>query len=244
MLLEICSNSFSSAMQAQLAGAHRIELCAALEVGGITPSASTVQLTCQILHKRLNDIATKVHVLIRPRSGDFCYSPIELGLIRRDILFCQECGADGLAIGLLNPDGTVDQKNTAELARLSKNMSLTFHRAFDLVANPFEALEKIIDMGFDTILTSGQATSAMEGSTLIRQLIEKAAGRIDIMPGGGIHAGNIQELAKQTLANSFHLSAKSRVQKSISHFDNDLFETEYWETNAEEVRRVLEKLKG
>lgn len=242
MLLEICANSFTSAMKAQLAGAHRVELCASLETGGITPSAATIQLTCETLHKAYNGHLTNVHVLIRPRSGDFCYSTIELGIMRRNILMSKDCGADGLAIGLLNPDGSIDLRNTREMAKLAKGMSLTFHRAFDLIPKPFEALEQLIDLGFDTILTSGQSTSAFEGQHLLRQLVEKSAGRIDIMPGAGIHSLNIKPLADLTGASSFHLSGKKTIQKALDNDRPELFASSYWETDVEEVQRVLREM--
>jgi copper homeostasis protein len=242
MLLEICANSFTSAMSAQLAGAHRIELCTGLELGGITPSAATIQLTCETLHKAYNGHLTKVHILIRPRTGDFCYSTIEIGLIRRDILMSKEFNADGVAIGQLLRDGSIDLKSTRELARLAQGMSLTFHRAFDLTPNPFEAMEQLIDLGFHTILTSGQATSAYEGRNLLRQLIEKAAGRIDIMPGSGIHSGNIKSIAELTGAKSFHTSGKKTIQKALVNDRTDLFQSSFWETDVAEVERVLKAM--
>ncbi|MFK7809239.1 MAG: copper homeostasis protein CutC [Saprospiraceae bacterium] len=242
MLLEICANSFSSAMNAQLAGANRVELCSSLETGGLTPSAATIQLTCETLHKAYNNHLTKVHILIRPRAGDFCYSTVEVGLMRRDIMFSRECGADGLAIGLLLQDGSIDTRNIKELIKIANGMSLTFHRAFDLIPKPFEALEQLIDLGFHTILTSGQAPTAVEGQELLRQLVEKANGRIDIMPGAGIHALNVKSLADFTKATNFHLSAKRTKQKSLDVDKPDLFASAYWETDVAEVKRVLGEL--
>ncbi len=244
MLIEICANSVSSAINAQKAGAHRVELCTALDVGGVTPSSSAVYLTCEMLKKSHLDHHPAVHTLIRPRPGDFCYNAFEVGAIFRDIHYARDCGADGIAVGMLRPDGTLDLKEIQHVVNLAGSMSLTFHRAFDRVSNPFECLEQLIGLGFHTILTSGQAPTAWEGRELIRQLIEKAAGRIDIMPGAGINSSNVRQLADFTGASSFHLSAKKKIRKNVVQQEPPIFEPGYWETDVEEVARVMDVLLG
>ena len=198
MLIEVCAYSLTSCLTAQRAGAGRIELCGGLTEGGTTPSAGLIQLARQHLNIPL-------YVMIRPRGGDFLYSETELAVIRADIQTAKSLGADGLVLGLLNPDGTVDETRTRELVELAYPLPVTFHRAFDMTRDPLEALETIIKTGAIRILTSGQQSTAEQGLLLIRQLAEKADGRIEIMAGAGVNAGNARQLMEAGV-DALHLS--------------------------------------
>ncbi|MAZ73202.1 MAG: copper homeostasis protein CutC [Flavobacteriaceae bacterium] len=204
MILEICANSFESALAAQEAGAHRIELCTELSVGGLTPSFG-------LLEKVLVELTIPVHVLIRPRSGNFSYTETELDVMLRDIETCKELGCDGIVSGALTKDLTLDLEITKLLKETSGNMEFTFHRAFDWVQDPLEALEQLIALKVTRILTSGQKTSAIEGIALLNKLKDKAGNAIQIMPGGGIHAGNCIQF-KEAGFKTLHFSATKKVQ--------------------------------
>ena len=236
MLIEVCANSFISANEALEGGARRIELCQDLENGGTTPSAAVIQLSVEKLKKEGLDI----FVLIRPRSGNFIYSDLEFEVMKRNVLFCKENNVDGVVIGLLSTDGKIDLSKTAQLVELAQPMQVTFHRAFDCVNDPFEALEQIIELGIQRILTSGQQSTAMEGHILIQKLIEKANNRIIIMPGSGINSTSILKLAELIQAKEFHLSAKKQIKGSNSKNEIDNLENQYFLTDREEVKRVVE----
>jgi copper homeostasis protein len=210
VLIEICAGSVESAIAAEKGGARRIELCAALPEGGLTPSQAMIEYAT-------SKLKIKTNVLIRPRSGDFNYSRAEYDIIKSDIFSAKVKGADGIVIGMINTDGTVDTCRMREIAEMAFPMQVTFHRAFDMTRDPFEALETIIGLGCHRILTSGQASSALAGATLIAELVKKAGPRIIIMPGGGINASNLAELFAITAASEYHLSATSSV-KSRMHF--------------------------
>ncbi len=241
MNVEICANSFQSAINAQLGGADRIELCVNLEAGGTTPDAATIQMSTNTLGQSLNGKKTEVFVLIRPRSGNFCYSPLELGQMRRNILFCKECKVDGIVIGVLTKEGKVDVKACANLVRIAHPMRLTFHRAFDRIENKSEALEQIIELGFERILTSGGAATAWEGKNVIAQLIEIADARISIMPGAGVNSDNVKAIVDFTGAKEIHLSAKKIIAPAES--TSTLFESPYWVTDIKEVERVVQAVR-
>ncbi len=240
MWIEVCANSYVSAMEAFKGGAQRVELCQDLENGGTTPSAAVIQLTVEQLKKEGAD----VFVLIRPRAGHFIYSDLEFEVMKRDILFCKRNDVDGVVIGLLTPEGKIDISKTSSLVELAQPMQVTFHRAFDYVTDPFEALEQIIALGIQRILTSGQQATALEGTALIQQLIEKANDRIIIMPGSGINSRNIKRLAQLTHAKEVHLSAKKRVTDYRQIDDVENLEKEYFLTDREEVKRVVDVMKN
>jgi len=183
MLLEVCANSFQSAKNAQDAGAHRIELCENLEIGGVTPSQS-------LLKQVSEELNIPAFVLIRPRGGDFVYSKDEFETMKSDILICKQLGFHGIVSGVLNTDLTIDIERTAELIALSKPLEFTFHRAFDELINPEESLEQLVNIGANRILTSGQEDTAAEGIHLINTLNHLAKKRIIIMAGSGINADN------------------------------------------------------
>lgn len=202
--LEICVDSVQSAIDAQKAGASRAELCDNLSEGGTTPGFGTIASARQNL-----DIA--LHVLIRPRTGDFLYTKLEFDIMRRDVEICGEHGADGIVIGLLRSDGTIDTERTSELAELARPMSVTFHRAFDMCIDPVRGLEDIIASGADRLLTSGLKNIAAEGLVLLKELVIQSGDRIIIMPGSGINESNIETIARETQAKEFHLSARKVI---------------------------------
>lgn len=183
MLLEICSNSYRSAIHAEKAGANRIELCSELAVGGITPSFGLIKKVTETLK-------IPVFVLIRPRSGNFTYSDDEFEIMKADILQCKALGCRGIVSGVLNKNNTLDVERTKALIELSKPLAFTFHRAFDWVEDPHEALQELVDLGVDRVLTSGQETTAEKGVELLGKLKEKANNRLTILPGSGINAEN------------------------------------------------------
>ena len=184
MDLEICASNYQSAINAQNAGAQRIELCSELAVGGITPSYGLLKQTV----KNLN---IPVFVLIRPRSGNFTYSDADFEIMKQDIQICKELGCKGIVSGVLNLDNTIDIERTKELIELSKPLAFTFHRAFDRTPNPFDALNVLIELKVDRILTSGQLTSAEKGILILNQLKEMADDKLIILPGSGINPKNV-----------------------------------------------------
>lgn len=207
--IEICANSVESAVKAQQAGAYRVELCAGIPEGGTTPSFGEIRMARQLLHQ------TKLHVIIRPRGGDFLYSPIEQEIMLHDIKVARQLGADGVVFGCLTAEGDVDVPLMKKLMNGVGEMSVTFHRAFDMCSNPKEALEQIIDLGIDRILTSGQEETAELGIPLLKELVELAGDRIIIMPGCGINAGNIRKIAEETGTSEFHFSGRSAVDSGM-----------------------------
>ncbi len=197
MMVEVCANSLQSALNAQKAGADRLEICSELGVGGITPSYG-------LLRKIKEQISIPVHVLIRPRSGDFSYSDIDFEVMLSDIDACQKMGFEGIVSGVLNPDFTVDIRRTQMLIKAASGMQFTFHRAFDWVEDPLQALREIESVGADNILTSGQSKKAVEGTRLLKLLLEKAR-RCTIIPAAGIRPDNVLIL-KELGFSAFHLS--------------------------------------
>lgn len=206
--IEICVDSVQSAYAAEEGGARRIELCNSLTEGGTTPSAGLIAVVRQ-------QIAIAMHVLIRPRRGDFLFSDLEFEIMKKDIALAKELGANGVVLGILKKDGNIDLTRMQELVTLSSPMSVTFHRAFDLTPDPFKSLEELRKLKVDRLLTSGQQKSALMGADLIRELITKADQSLVIMPGGGINANNIQELAEKTGATEFHASAIRKVESEM-----------------------------
>jgi copper homeostasis protein len=199
MIVEVCANSYLSALNAKKARADRIELCTELAVGGITPSYGLIK-------KVREDIDIPTNVLIRPRSGDFTYSNVEFDIMKQNILYCKEQGCNGIVSGVLNTNFTIDTKRTKELIDLANPLSFTFHRAFDWVKSPFNALEQLIDLGVDRILTSGQETTAEKGISLIEKLQTKARNKLILLPGGGISRANILQF-KNAHFKEVHFSA-------------------------------------
>jgi len=244
MLLEICAGSLHSALAAQAGGAHRIELCDNLDQGGTTPSPG-------IIIKAVRLLEIPVFVLIRPRPGDFLYTYEEFEAMKDDILFCKAHGAKGVVLGILNHDGTVDTRRTGKLVHLARPMQVTFHRAFDLTSDPYGALEDVISLGADRILTSGQAGTAIEGAPLINELVMRAKNRIIIMPGSGINADNVAGLVRKTGVGEVHASLRSMVFSGMEFRGSGASmglpgsdESSWLETDKERVRHFLEILQN
>jgi copper homeostasis protein len=204
MLIEIAVFNLESAIAAYNAGAHRIELCSAPAEGGLTPSAATMRLTRKY-------VKIPIHVMIRPREGDFCYSEKEFETMLLDVAAAKVVGMEGVVAGILNPDGTVDEERTAILVDAAAPMNVTFHRAFDMAADQDKAMEDIIYAGCARILTSGGKQTAPEGIVKLAELVKKADNRISIMPGSGLNAKNIKQIAEATGAKEMHLSARTFV---------------------------------
>jgi len=213
--LEICVDSVTSAINAQEAGANRIELCDNIREGGTTPGPG------KIITVRKN-LDIDMNVLIRPRGSDFLYSDIEFDVMRRDIEFCGESGIDGIVIGILLKDGSIDVERTAKLAEIARPMSVTFHRAFDLSADPAVGLENIIKTGADRLLTSGMKNKAEDGISLIQKLVNDAGKRIIIMPGSGINENNIELIARETGAKEFHLTGRKTISSEMIYRKGDI----------------------
>jgi len=206
--LEICVDSIESAVNSQTAGADRVELCANLLEGGTTPSCGTITVA-------RDNLTIDLHVIIRPRGGDFLYTDSEYDIMRRDIELCRNLGVNGIVTGILKSDGTIDMERTAELVRLANPMPVTFHRAFDMCSDLFTGLEDVISSGASRLLTSGQKNSVPEGLDLIKKLVERAGSRIIIMPGGGIDESNIAFVARSTGAKEFHLTGRKPVESDM-----------------------------
>ena len=208
MLLEIAVFTIESALLAAKAGADRLELCENPAEGGTTPSYGTLKIVRE-------KVKIPVFPIIRPRGGDFLYSEDEFAVMKKDVELCKELGFEGVVIGLLNADGTVDAARTKELVDTAYPMEVTFHRAFDRAADPMIAMETIISCGCNRILTSGQVPNAWDGKELIKQLVAQANDRIIIMPGSGVRSSNIKELAEFTGAIELHSSARKNIASEM-----------------------------
>ena len=206
--IEICANSVRSCIAARDGGADRVELCAGIPEGGTTPSAGMIRSARESVDIGLN-------VIIRPRGGDFLYTDQEVREMLYDIQVAKDLGADGLVFGALCPDGDIDMDVMSRLMSAAGSLPVTFHRAFDHAADPFAALEKIIDLGCARILTSGQRATAEMGAGLLSMLVERAAQRIVIMPGCGVNASNIRHIATVSGAREFHFSARKPVESRM-----------------------------
>lgn len=243
IIVEACVDNIESAIQAQDAGADRIELCSALLEGGLTPSFGLIKL----VKEKLN---IPIHVLIRPRRGDFLYSQNELGIMKEDIKFCQQIGLTGVVFGVLNKDSSLNLKANQELLNYSKNMTTTFHRAFDMLADPFMALEQLIELGFDKILCSGQNSIKKEPEEIVRELVKKAHKRIDIIVAGGINALNVTKIVSQTGVGEVHASAraKSKSKMSQQNFKAEISasylpnEFEHYSLSPQKLSRICDSL--
>lgn len=211
---EICANSVESCIAAQEGGADRVELCAGIPEGGTTPSYGDIVMARNVLK------STRLHVIIRPRGGDFLYSELELGIMLEDIAACRKAGADGVVFGCLTSEGDIDIPAMKRLMEASEGLSVTFHRAFDVCRAPEQALEDIIALGCDRLLTSGAQTNAEAGIPLIREMVTQAAGRIRIMAGCGVNENNIARIARETGASDFHFSARENIP-SVMQFRRD-----------------------
>ena len=206
---ENCANSVESCLEAQRAGIDRVELCAGIPEGGTTPSYGDILVARKLL------TTTKLHVIIRPRGGDFLYSDVEKEIMLEDVRMSRRLGVDGVVFGALTAEGDVDMEFMRQLMKEAEGMSVTFHRAFDVCRDPFIALEQIIELGCHRILTSGQMPKAEEGIVLLKQLVDEAGERIIIMPGCGVNANNIAHIAAATGAREFHFSGRSKRESGM-----------------------------
>lgn len=241
---EICANGVESCMAAQEGGADRVELCAGIPEGGTTPSYGEIKVARRVL------TATRLHVIIRPRGGDFLYTPLEVERMVEDIRACRQLGADGVVFGCLLKDGQLDMEANRRLMAECEGMAVTFHRAFDRCCNPHEAMEQLIALGVDRILTSGQQPNALEGTPLLRQLHEEAAGRIILLAGCGVNEQNIRAIHEQTGICEFHFSARRPVRSAMEYINPDVFmgaqgadEGTLDYTSTERVRNTIAQLR-
>lgn len=243
ILLEICCGSAEDAIEASAGGADRVELCSALFLGGLTPSLGSLLEVKQ---------RTQIPVIAmnRPRQAGFCYTPAEFAVMERDTELLLEHGADGIVFGILNLDGTVDTKRTRALRGRIGTRQAAFHRAFDVTPDPFRALEELIDLGITRVLTSGQKNAAPEGAELIKQLLKRTEGRIEVLPGAGITVENVPQLVEQTGCTQVHLTAFAERQDSSTLKNAEIYfgapggppESKYELTDREYVRRMKEEL--
>ncbi len=235
-ILEICCFNLDSALIAADTGADRIELCADPGAGGTTPGIGLIKA----VRKKT---ATELYPIIRIRGGDFLFSEEEFDVMLQEVQACKSAGCDGVVFGMLLPDGRVDKPHSARLLEKAYPMGVCFHRAFDWTRNPFEALEDIIEMGFERILTSGQQSTAILGAPLIRDLVLQSDGRIQVMPGSGIRAANITDLKNETGARQFHSSARI-LRKSQMEFVQPFMSEDQSTVMADrhEIERMLSAL--
>ena len=236
--LEICVDSFASAVAAQAGGADRVELCAALSEGGLTPSAGMIRAVRKAL-------TIGVQVMIRPRGGDFVYSDDEVAIMREDIAVAKACGGDGIVLGLLTPEQTIDSARTRALVELARPMQVTFHRAIDLTPDPVMALEAVIATGVDRVLSSGGSATAILGASSLRAMVERAAGAIEIMVGGGVRPENLRAIQEATGASSFHSGMSRRHEDSSGTARGEIsFGLPQQVVHAEDVRALRRALEA
>lgn len=244
---EICANSVESCLAAQEGGADRVELCAGIPEGGTTPSYGEIKLARKLLTK------TKLHVIIRPRGGDFLYTPLEQERMEEDIRICRELGVDGVVFGCLTEEGEIDREANRRLVELARPMSVTFHRAFDRTADPMKALKDIISLGCNRILTSGQQPKAIDGISLLAQLEKKLKEYplppIQLLAGSGVNEENIRQIFDATGIHEYHFSARVNVVSKMKHYNHEVYmgakgadESNSLVTSAEKVRNTIKQL--
>ena len=245
ILVEAAVASVASALAAESAGAGRLELCGSLVEGGTTPSRG-------MLTRVRERVALPIHVLIRPRGGDFLFDGDESEVMLRDIATARTAGAEGVVIGALDREGRVDPQLTRRLTDAARPMAVTFHRAFDLTRDPAEALETLIGLGIERVLTSGQALSALRGTATIAALVRQAGGRIAVMAGGGINEANAARVVKETGVTEIHIGATGIFDSSMEFRREEVFmgkpyqpdEYRRVETDPERVQRIVKNVNG
>ncbi len=241
--VEICVDSPAGALAAERGGAQRVELCDNLLEGGTTPSAGAIKVARRLLKIGLQ-------VIIRPRGGDFLYSPEEFEVMREDSALAKSLGADGIVAGCLDAQGNIDRERTRELTALARPLNFTFHRAFDMCRDPHQALEDLVSLGVNRVLTSGQEASCMEALDLLKDLQKQAAGRIIVMPGGGLTPRNVRKVVDATGVSEIHLSARHTVESGMQHRNSRCFmggtlrppEFSWKTTDTSAVRAVMNAL--
>jgi copper homeostasis protein len=238
MILEIAVFNIQSAMLAANAGADRIELCENAYDGGTTPSYGYLKTARE-------KISIPVFPIIRARGGDFFYTDDEFAVMQKDVLLCKDLGFEGVVIGLLNKDATVNKERTKRLVDLAYPMEVTFHRAFDRTKDALQSLEDIIDCGCQRILTSGQVPNAFDGKDLIKKLIEQADERIFIMPGSGVRSNNIKEIADYTGATELHSSARKNITTEIKFVNKNMQEDlQNISVDVDEIKKMKYEVGG
>jgi copper homeostasis protein len=243
IIFEACVDSLEAALAAQEGGADRVELCVNLPEGGVTPSAGLTDMVCSLLK-------IPVMVIVRPRGGDFLYSDSEFQLMKKEIEFIKTKKARGVVSGILNADGTIDKERTKELIDIARPLEFTFHRAFDMTRDPFEALDVLIELGADRVLTSGQEITAHAGIVLIQKLAEKAGSRISIMPGSGINERNAVEIINRCGVKEIHSSARVKKrskmlfknEKTYMSGTQEISEYEIMTASADKVRAIKQTI--
>jgi copper homeostasis protein len=243
MIIEIACFNIESALVAMEAGAHRIELCAAMAEGGTTPSAGVIALARK-------QLSIPIHVMIRPRGGDFLYSKLEFQAMLHDVKVCRDLGADGVVFGMLNADGTIDRERTKVLMQEACPMSINIHRAYDMSRDPMEALQVLKELKVNRILSSGHKQTAWEGRELLARLVSASGNGLVIMPGSGVRSSNIMQLHKETNAREFHMSARASFKGRMRYYSPDISlgnkdSEEYFHTlpDADEIKKVLRLMK-
>ena len=243
--MEVCCYNLESVVYAQAAGADRIELCANRHQGGTTPSYGMLEVVRQ-------NVDLPIFSMIRPRGGDFLYGKEELEVMLHDIQMAIELGLEGVVMGALRKDGQVDIEVMRRLIEVARPMEVTFHRAFDVASGPLESLQKLIDLGIDRILTSGQKNKAREGVDLLAQLVQDAGDKIIILVGGGVEEHTLPEIMQKTHALEYHVSAKTKVDSGMTHRNHvvamggDPSQSDYEIsiTDAERIKRIVQLAKS
>ncbi len=241
--IEVCANSVESCLAAMEGGADRVELCASMPEGGVTPSYG------EIITARRRLPSMGLHVIIRPRGGDFVYTMLELERMSIDIDIARQIGVDGVVFGCLDPDGGIDYDANAMLMEHVGNMSATFHRAFDRSSHPFDSLEKIIRLGFNRVLTSGQEPKVIEGLPFLTNLQRQANGRITVLAGSGVDETNIANIYNTTGVNEFHFSARVKKPGRMRFYNSSVYMGEHiadenaiYVTSADKVKAAIQAL--
>ena len=238
MTLEVIAFNIESCIAIENAGAHRIELCDNPGEGGTTASPGFIK-------KAREQTTIELYPIIRPRGGDFLYSDDEFSIMKTDVQFCKDAGCDGVVIGMLHKDGRIDKERCSELINIAYPMGVTFHRAFDRTNDAAQALEDIIEIGCERILTSGLRPNAMDGAVTIAALIKQADGRIIIMPGSGVRSENIIALAEATGATEFHTSARIFTESKMDYASPTMNEKlQSVSVNEAEVKQTLDALQS
>ncbi|MCP5521509.1 MAG: copper homeostasis protein CutC [Verrucomicrobiales bacterium] len=241
--IEICIDSVAGALAAERGGAHRVELCDNLFEGGTTPSAGCLRIARE-------RCSLKIHSMVRPRGGDFLYSDLEFAVMREDVRVAKDLGADGVVFGLLTAAGEIDVPRTRELIELARPLKVTFHRAFDVCRDASRALEDLVGLGVERVLTSGQEPTCLEGMETLAALHRQAAGRIIVMPGGGLSPRNVRRIVEGTGVQEVHLGARARTESGMEFRNPRVFmggtlrppEFVWGSTDEAQVRTVAEVL--
>lgn len=216
IILEVCVNSVESAVAAEKGGADRVELCDNLMEGGTTPSLGSIEIARKLLKIAL-------HVIIRPRGGDFLYSDLEFEIMKRDIEICRNLGVDGVVFGVLKADGEIDFERNSELINIARPMSVTFHRAFDVTKNGINSLQTLIELNANRVLTSGQEATAFEGLETISELVEIAKDKIIVIACGGLNERNIRKFIEKTKVKEVHMTGFAQIESKMEHRNERVF---------------------